>query len=739
MQGSHREPLLGSGHVCTALSLIVLSCSALAPGRVAAVEVDTADAVEPVITAIIVTARKRPQVLESVPASIYAVNTPMLAATATRNLIDLAGQVAGMVFSRAPDEGLALTLRGVGTPARSHAFDQSIALFLDGTFLAKGQLYPLALFDIERVEVWRGPHSTEVGKNASVGALSVVSREPGATNALDAEGSWDVERGGYALGGGADIQLGADSALRLAGTHFDRHGWVSNGATGNDVPEDRDSGVRLTLRTSPRERLSGVLRFQYGDHERLGTATQLVSPPGPVPPAAGDSTLDDHSFAFTPRGPEGESHHETRAHIASAHFEFGAGSRRLVSETAWVDFDASTLDDIDFSASANVDFLRDETFRQFSQELRVATPPGERLEYLAGVFYLRSSWDSIETQYWNVPGFPPETPGQLFNGPFTNDFTQDTQSAAVFANGTWRATQRVQLSAGLRLTDERKDVVYGRFSTAPLTLWNTMINPPFARTPLEFDGRFLDGNLAAQFELSEQTTLYASYGRGNKLGGFVETTSVPNADPARDARIETETTTSWELGARFRALEDHFRAGATLFYMDIADFQDTTFDGTAFVTTNLPARSKGVELEASWITLQGIDARLAVTWADATEIIDGRALQLTQAPRWSSVASFVYSHGLAPAVRGSIGIDLLYRDVMFNQRGELFPSSSFAPLGLRVGVEDAAGRWGIALIGRNVTNRVSAEIAGPTPDPSEPPAASPEALRSVLLSAWFRR
>jgi hypothetical protein len=90
-------------------------------------------------------------------------------------------------------------------------------------------------------------------------------------------------------------------------------------------------------------------------------------------------------------------------------------------------------------------------------------------------------------------------------------------------------------------------------------------------------------------------------------------------------------------------------------------------------------------------------------------------------------------------VRGSIGIDLLYRDVMFNQRGELFPSSSFAPLGLRVGVEDAAGRWGIALIGRNVTNRVSAEIAGPTPDPSEPPAASPEALRSVLLSAWFRR
>jgi iron complex outermembrane receptor protein len=412
-----------------------------------------------------------------------------------------------------------------------------------------------------------------------------------------------------------------------------------------------------------------------------------------------------------------------------------------VSETAWVDFQASTLDDIDFSASANVDFLRNEKFRQLSQELRFASPSGETLEYLAGVFYLRSSWDSIETQYWNTPGFPPGTllAGQLFNGPFTNDFTQDTSSAAMFVNGTWRATPRMRLSAGLRLTDERKDVVYGRSNTAPLTLWNTMINPPFARTPLEFDGRFLDGNLAAQFELGDQATLYASYGRGNKLGGFVETTSVPHADPARDARIETETTTSWELGARFRALADRFRAGATLFYMDIADFQDTTFDGAAFVTTNLPARSKGVELDASWISLQGIDARLAVTWADATELIDGRTLQLTQAPRWSGVASLGYSQALAPTLRGSIGIDLRYRDVMYNQRGELFPSSSFVPLGLRVGIEDASGHWGAALIGRNVTNRVSAEIAGPNPDPFEPPAASPEALRSVLLSGWIRR
>ena len=211
-----------------------------------------------------------------------------------------------------------------------------------------------------------------------------------------------------------------------------------------------------------------------------------------------------------------------------------------------------------------------------------------------------------------------------------------------------------------------------------------------------------------------------------------------------DARIGTETATSWELGARFRALADRLHARATLFYMDVEDFQDTTFDGTAFVTTNLPVRSKGVEFEASWHSAEGFDARLAVTYADATEVIDGRSLQLTQAPHWSGVASLGYSRALTATLRGSVGIDLQYRGEMFNQRGELYPSSSFAPLGLRFELSDMSGRWGVAIIGRNVTNRISADFAGPNPDPLQPPvgessgAAQRAAVRLVQALNYSR-
>ena len=146
MHGPCREP--SRDCACTALSLLMLSWAATTPSQATPVEAGTAAVAEPALFELVVTARKRPQVLEDVPASIFAVTAPMIAATATRDLVDVAGQVSGMVFSLAVDDGLALTVRGVGTPARPQALDQSIALFLDGTYLAKGALYPLALFDI---------------------------------------------------------------------------------------------------------------------------------------------------------------------------------------------------------------------------------------------------------------------------------------------------------------------------------------------------------------------------------------------------------------------------------------------------------------------------------------------------------------------------------------------------------------------------------------------------------------
>jgi iron complex outermembrane receptor protein len=100
---------------------------------------------------IVVTAQKRPELAQAVPLSITTFDAGEFAGTGVKDLLQLAYYVPGMVFSRAPDDGLALSFRGIGTGARTQAFDQSVAVYLDGLFLAKGRLYTAALFDVERV------------------------------------------------------------------------------------------------------------------------------------------------------------------------------------------------------------------------------------------------------------------------------------------------------------------------------------------------------------------------------------------------------------------------------------------------------------------------------------------------------------------------------------------------------------------------------------------------------------
>jgi iron complex outermembrane recepter protein len=687
---------------------------------------------------VLVTTARRPQVAAALPGTISVLGSAALNDVAARDLIQVAEQVPGMVFSRAPDDGLALTLRGVGTPARSQAFDQSVALFLDEVFLAKGRLYPLAVFDVERVEILRGPHSTDVGKNASVGAIHIATRRPARPGEGHARVAWDAERGGTHLEAATDVGIGDRALLRAALSKLDSEGWVRNRITGRDVPADEDLGARLTLALQPRAGLDATLRYQFSDHERIGTGMQLVYP-GATPSAFGETRLDANSAALTQRGRGGDSIHDLQGHLASLTVTAQRGAVQLATVTSYTTFDSTQLDDLDFSPTSNVDFARAEDFEQITQELRVGSVDGERIEYVAGLFALDSRWRSLETQFWGVPGFPPGTPiaGQLFNGPFTNDFVQDTRSIAL-----WPLAERWQFISGLRLTDERKDVRYGRVPLAPQTLWNSVINPPFAVRDLRFEGTLVDGTLGLQFSPAERTQFYGTLSRGTKLGGFVETNGVPSADPARDARIESEAVLEAELGYKARLAGGSLQLNVAAFWMDIDDFQDTTFDGTAFVTINVPARSRGAELQLDWRANERWRVSGAATYADAEADLGPRWFRMTQAPRWTANAAVEYWAGAGVAApsgaRWRARLDVRHRDRMFNQRGELFESTAFTPVGALLALEADDGQWGIALASRNLFNDVSADFFGPTPDASLGPSATPAELRSLTLSAWRR-
>ena len=730
-----------------------------------------------VLEEIVVTAQKREQSLSDVPVTVNALSGETLEDFDVDDLFEVANLVNGMVFSRAPDDGLALTLRGLGTPARTQSFDQSVALFLDGMFVGKGRMYSSAFFDVERMEVIKGTQSTLLGKNTSLGAISIVTRKPGAEVSGDFEINADVDGDGDGWGfdGGVDLPISDNLQLRLAAHYVDQEGWVENLITGEDVPADEDTGIRATAVYTPSDDLTVTATYQYTDSERQGNGFQFIDNGGNIPPDVlailGEMKLDDTKTADCPECPGRESFHDTEVDSFSVTIEKDFGSVLLTSVTSYATYDMEFFDDFDFGAAFDevnyvilnpgtvtpysTYFERDEEYDQISQEFRLTSPAGENIEYVAGLFYFKSEWESSEQQFWSTPNFPPPMMGQIFNGPFVNNFSQDTETVSVFGQVTMNLTDRLRGSIGLRYTDEQKDVVFQRVQGAPATIWNSVLNPPFD-TPLEFDDSFVNGNVNLQFDATDDVMLYVSYGLGSKAGGFAESAEVRSANPGLPveldgAQVETEAATTWELGAKSRLLNGALSLNVAIFQTEIADFQETSFQvsgGDAkFLTRNIDVESEGFEIDGEWQVTEQLRILGGFTYADSINAGDGTTL--AQAPEWTGSLGFLFERELSSDLLLTLNGFVRYRDEMVSQINETFPSDDLTTADLVIGISNLEDTWSVSLIGTNITDELATDFSGP---PAAPIGAifgavpgdqgitseAPSQLRTIKLQATYR-
>lgn len=726
------------------LFVIPLLLSALGPVRA---WVPDGDQLEEVT----VTAQKRAESSQDVPITITTVSADEMSRANVRNLFQMADYVPGMVFSRAPDDGMALTFRGLGSPARSQAFEESIGLFMDGIFLAKARLYASAFFDLDRAEMVKGTDSTLLGKNTSLGAISLVTRQPGAEYDADVTAAREFADGGETYDLGFDLPFTPAFAVREAIHYNDTAGWVKNTATGRSVPIDDDFASRTTAVLNPWDTFTVSASYQRSNSKRLGTPYQIVDPN--LNPIYGEGVLNDQEDVFTGLTKTGETTHISEINFYSLKLQWDLDKYSLVSQTARVDYNLNYDDDFDFSPEPWTDFIRLENYQQFTEELRLASPTGQSVDYIVGAFVFHSGWHSIEHQDWGVPDRPPGTPiaGQLFNGPFTNDFNQRTDSKSAFATATWHWADQWRLTTGLRYSDERKDTLFGRTNAAPLTIWNTVANPPFPTTALPFSDSFLDGNANLQFSPSGTEMMYLAYGHGTKTGGYVETNTDAYpvfADPAVDSRIKSEVAQTVEAGIKSTLLNHSLRINASIFHTVISNFQDTLFTGAAagFITENLPARTQGFEIETAWQASRALRLAGAVTYSDATETrtaqdvvlvptITCHVCRATQSPTWNGTAGADYERPVTATLNLLAGAHYRYRGSMYNQQGDAYPSAPYRPLDLSLGVASGDGHWSLMGLVKNVNNSLSEDFASPSVAPNFAGLASPAPLRMVWLTA----
>jgi len=596
---------------------------------------------------IIVTARRRAEDVQTVPASLSVVAANTLEKTYTANTNQLSQLVPTLNYSSPNPRNTAFTIRGLGSSvvAISQANDglePGVGFYVDQVYHARPATAAFDLTDLDQVEVLRGPQGTVFGKNTTAGAINITTKNPSFT--FGAHGEVSVGQQGFMQAKAAVTGpiAGDVLAFRLSGAITRRDGVIRNARTGNwlnNVHNDilrgqllftpsTDFNLRLigdwtsfrnTCCTQVFVRIAPTLKPVAQQYAALSAG---ALPGGYTPPSLNPfDRLSDIDADLSVDTNEGG---------VSTIADWKVGSATITSVSAWRFWNWDAANDRDYTAlpiqlTQHIPSRQD----QFSQELRIASNRPGPVEYVAGLYYFHqkivghpiSIYGPLAT-YWLLPASGTRTSALLdgYQSNGTTDFRTD--SYAIFGEVTWHMTPRLALTGGIRYTYENKDGRYevqtfgGQPTTAGSALFNDQQSILRAQS---YTGHIGDGSASGRANLSWQVTdaimAYGSYARGQKSGGInmsglpvypAGLTGHASGDPILSTVVvRPEQNTTWEGGFKTSFLDRAITFDVDAYYTRVRDFQANVVDNAAVIAlrsylANIPLVTvKGVEFDAS--------------------------------------------------------------------------------------------------------------------------------------------
>ncbi|AWW74430.1 hypothetical protein CD351_08325 [Erythrobacter sp. KY5] len=633
-------------HNRSAFAVLLMSTSFLVGGVGPAFAQDTGAVVEDQDdealpdSVIVVTAQKRTERLQDVPASIAVVDGDTLADLNLTEATDLQFLAPGLGLgdSNTP-RGAGFRVRGVGTAIFADGIEQSVGTVVDGVPLARAGQGLADLVDIERIEVLRGPQGMLFGRNASAGLINIVTKRP----SLDAVG---IE-GRASYGSDDDIQLAASltaplardiAGIRITGFFNQRDGFVTNLANGEDLNAREEYGLRGSLLVEPSSDLEIILRADWSKRDNraniwtirsLNDASPLLSTPVPgvVP-----STITPAVQAEV--GPEsrvveigGDIFNRVEGWGVSGEINYFLGDYTVTSLTAYRDWQQADNNDADQSLFNILDLnTGTNDLYQFSQELRLTSPEDQIVSFVAGLFYYESSNTNNTVQRGKfvpvvaqlnsigvtVPlGGPINVAPDQLAGRNVNSEV-DVRDFAVFGQASLNLSEQFQIIFGGRYTNTEVSAVYDRTPAAGTDpLFNLALGAGAA--PLAYDLETDDEDLSYRFGLeyapNPDLNFYATYARGYKGPGFdtqVDFTIVPGLTPLESALVNPEIPTSYEAGVKAVFADGAVNVNLAVFRTEFEDFQAQVFEtppgaalGSFRVRNAGELSTTGFELEAT--------------------------------------------------------------------------------------------------------------------------------------------
>lgn len=546
-------------------------------------------------------ARRRAESVQQIPESVVTFTSEHIEATGISNFQSFANQVPNVSYATSQNIGVNfINIRGIGQIRNG---DSPVAFLIDGVTIPDPNLVNQELFDLAMIEVVKGPQGTLYGKNAIGGAVNILTLAP--TNNFRHKVKFGVGNGGY-LGGQA-VSSGPivkdKIYYRIAGTYKTMDGLLTNTFLDRKVDYYEDLSFRGQLKFDFSTRVSLTLAGQYSDTQ--GGATYSGHSPTGV-------ELDPNDFNYViDANVFGES--ELKNSFASARLEWNIGNMKFQSISSYQKADRNHAGDLDF---ISLDILRQDQLsnsKSFNQEFRLGSHTGSsKIEWDLGIQYQQSERDLITNAYADFGYFqnPPMPLDTLFLSNFVepkpvSDFTNTYKTFAGFAFATWHATDKLDVSAGVRIDNDN--------------IKQDNRNEGFVHEKTDTE---VQPKISLAYDLAQHMLLYANYGRGYRSGGYnAQVTSL------FDAEYAGETSNNFELGLKTSTADKLFIFNVAGFYIDFKEQQQFAValgaSGLKMGNYNFPeSRVYGFEAETQVRTSRYLDV-LAGFGLSKSEIIDG--------------------------------------------------------------------------------------------------------------------
>jgi iron complex outermembrane receptor protein len=810
-----------------AISLVLAMTAAFAGAEALAADASSAPALEEVI----VTAQKRSENLQDVPISVVALSAQQIKDAGITDIRNLSILTPGLTVTSEGNEAITTArIRGIGTVGDNPGLESSVGVNIDGVYRPRNGVAFGDLGEIEQIEVLYGPQGELFGKNNDAGVINVTTKRPSNTFGVMAEvtgGNFnDKEFRSSVTGPLSDIMAG-----RLYVGFQQNSGFLQvvdgvGPSTQNNTNDRHAINTRGQLLITPSDDLEVLLIADYAKRNE-SCCGAVVQYPGPFqglvnvfastpglggkPGALGDSPLiGQPGETRLPQNYLSYANQTAKQYVrdmgVSGELNWNLGFGKFTSITAWRDNTISGGNDVDYTGIDLFSFpnngnANSTDFKQFSEELRLAGKAGS-LNWLVGGFFnneilstrtlgaIGSQFEGYVSSVASLAGGSKLNPflisqltgnqyGTTFAGTGQNDgYGQTSRSFALFTNETWNITQGLDLTFGLRGTEEKKTATGSYNSTgggpgcgallnnvgkvlaqpgnaAPFLIGYgcfTGLDPAFTGTGFDQSNteNNLSGTVKLAYRFNEEVMTYVSVADGYKAGGYnLSRTTFPatpgkgtlsdqlGLTPNDNTHFPRETVDSGEVGIKTTLFDKTLRLNAAFFYQRYKDFQLNTFTGTQFVVTSLDTVvSKGVDVDFAWATpISGLTLAGGVT-QDLTNIDNfGNALpdfcggpgntqcthrnndRLSFAPLWSGALSGTYQVPLSSTLTLRSSLEEKY-NTSYNTGSDLDArkiQSGFGLLNARIGLGAPDESWAIEAWGANLANRYYYAVAFDSP------------------------